>query len=272
MKSAMRLVLIFSAIFLAMPAMATQIVTVKVENLAAEDSVSFAPLRIGFNAGVFDAFNIGEAATAPIISIAEGGSGSDWLPAFAAVDSTATLGSVGAGALLPGQSATAMFTVDSTINQFFTFGTMVVPSNDFFLGNDNPMQYRLFDDDGNLLVNTIDQTASQIWNAGSEAFDPLNAAFLSVGTNASRTPENGVVEFNFAELTGFNGLETAAGYDFQSGLLADTSVYRITFSATSPVPEPATWAIMLLGLGGIGLSLLERPNSRQAVTPFQQIA
>lgn len=76
-------------------------ITVRVENLSPANSISFAPLRFGFNAGVFDSFNNGEAASEAIISVAEGGSGSAWLPAFAAADPTAVLGST-MGALLPG--------------------------------------------------------------------------------------------------------------------------------------------------------------------------
>ena len=53
-------------------------VTVKVENLAPTNSISFAPLHLGFNNGSFDAFNTGETATSPIVSVAEGGSGSAW--------------------------------------------------------------------------------------------------------------------------------------------------------------------------------------------------
>lgn len=59
-------------------------ILVKVENLAPANSISFAPLHVGFNNGTFDSFNNGQAATAAIISVAEGGSGSAWQPAFAA--------------------------------------------------------------------------------------------------------------------------------------------------------------------------------------------
>ncbi len=111
------------------------VVTVTVENLAPANSVSFAPLRLGFGNGTFDAFNTGETATAPIISVAEGGSGSAWFPAFAAAEPNAVLGSVG-GALLPGATASSSFVVDSSVNRLFTFGSMVIPSNDPFIGND----------------------------------------------------------------------------------------------------------------------------------------
>lgn len=224
-------------------------VMVTVQNLAPANSVSFAPLRVGFNNGTFDSFNINTTATAPIISIAEGGSGNDWFPAFGAVQPTAVLGTVG-GALFPGASATQSFVVDSNVNPFFTFASMVIPSNDLFIGNDNPQAFRILDAAGNLLISQINQTAAQIWDAGSEVADPLNAAFVVGGNNSARTPENGVVTFDFTELNAFNGLTTGAGYVFNNSLLANTNIARITFAVTA-VPEPGSMA--LVGLAGIAL-------------------
>ena len=241
---------------LAAPASAAVRVMVHLENLSPTNSISFAPLRLAFNNGSFDAFDLGEAPTAPIISIAEGGGGADWFPAFAAADPTAVLGSIG-GALTPGSTATASFIVDPTVNPFFTFASMVVPSNDHFIGNDNPRAFRLFDAMGNLAITSIGQRARDIWNAGSEISDPAAAAFLVGGVNALRTPENGVVEFNFAELADFDGRTTRAGYVFTSGLAANTDIYRITFS-TAAVPEPTTWALMILGFGAAGAVLRRR--------------
>ncbi|MBL8477158.1 MAG: spondin domain-containing protein [Methyloversatilis sp.] len=223
-------------------------ITVTVENLVPANGISFAPLHFGFNNGSFDAFNLGSVATEAIVSVAEGGAGGAWQAAFAAADPTATRGTLG-GLLQPGGTSSATFTVDSSLNRFFTFAAMVVPSNDFFIGNDSPMRYQLFDAAGNLVISSINQTARQIWDAGSEVFDPAASAF--VGNNDLRAPQNSVVAFNFAELAAYNGLTTATGYTLDSTLAADTGIYRISF-AVAPVPEPETYAMMLAGLLMIG--------------------
>jgi hypothetical protein len=222
---------------------------VTVRNLAPTNSISFAPLRVGFNNGTFDSFNEGQAATAPIISVAEGGSGSDWFPAFASAQSSATLGTVvgmPAGPLLPGQMASSVFVVNPSVNRFFTFASMVVPSNDHFIGNDDPMEYELFDASGNLNLTTISQFGSEIWDAGSEVEDPANAAFLVGGVNAQRTPANDVVSFNFSRLDTFNGLTTAAGYTFNRQFGASDEIYRISFEVV-----PAPGAAAMFGMGGV---------------------
>ena len=232
--------------------------TVTVRNLAPTNSVSFAPLRIGINNGTFDSFNIGTTATAPIVSIAEGGSGSDWFPAFAAADPNAVVSTVG-GALVPlgnvgvgfVNSASRIFTVDTNVNRFFTFASMVIPSNDLFIGNDNPAAFQILDNAGNLLISQINQTASQIWDANSEVAIAANAAFVQGGVNANRVAENGLVAFDRSELAVFNGLTTGAGYVFNdSSLTATTNIAQISFSVT-PVPEPSSLALMggLIGIG-----------------------
>lgn len=230
-------------------------IQVTVENLAPTNSVAFAGLRFGFHNGTFDSFNAGESAfllgqpsiaTAPIVSIAEGGTASTWFPAFAAAEPNATLGSVlrnGPGALRPGETSSGIFEVDPSINRYFTFGAMVVPSNDHFIGNDNPLQYQLFDAAGNLAISSITQRGRDIWDAGSEATDPANAAFLAGSVNANRIDENGVVRFDFLGLNAYNGLTTAAGYTFDRQFGADDAIYRISFTV---IPTPGSAGILAL--------------------------
>lgn len=238
---------------LAAPAQAAPVqVTVHVENLAPAGSISFAPLRVGFHSGVFDPFDIGQAAGPEIQAIAELGSDAFWNPAFQAADPTATVGSVLPVPLTPGAVSSATFTVDAGLNPFFSFAAMAVPSNDFFIGNDDPQAYRLLDAAGNLLLGSITVRARDIWDAGSEVYDPLTAAFVTVGNAPDRADQHSVVALNFAELSAFDGLTTAAGYTFDSQLAAETQVYRISFVA-APVPEPETYAMLLAGLGLVGL-------------------
>lgn len=154
-----------------------------------------------------------------------------------------------AAPLFPGATKTATFLVDTALNPYFTFGSRVVPSNDFFIGNDAPTEYRLFNGGSALQLSSISRKAHEIRDAGSEVYDPAAAGF--VGNNSLRAAQHSVVAFNFAERHAFNGLATAAGYTFNSQLAANTDIYRIRFSAAA-VPEPERYALMATGLLALG--------------------
>jgi hypothetical protein len=262
MRKALPIAFALGAVFSSASQAALVDISVSIENLAEENGVSFAPLRLGFHNGTFDAFDNNSTATAAIVSVAEGGSGSEWFPAFAAADPSAVLGTVAnAGPSVPQANAgvnnafsaiaTNTFRVDSSLNQFFSFANMVVPSNDLFLGNNQPI--RLFDDAGNLMINDIFQTGASIWDANSEEANAANGAFIPGADNGARVAENGLIAFDFSELSVFDGLTTAAGYAFDlSTVTRDSELYRISFSVEQvSVSTPSMLVLFALGLIGI---------------------
>jgi hypothetical protein len=125
------------------------VVTVRVtaQNVAPADGIAFAPLHVGFGNGSFDAFDDGSAAGAAIVSVAEGGSGSAWQPAFASCRAASRARDHGRRWPHPGRrdAHLGFHHRHDAINPFFTFASMVIPSNDHFIGNDNPQAYRIFD-------------------------------------------------------------------------------------------------------------------------------
>ena len=216
---------------------------ITVHNVAPVQGVVVGGLNVGIGNGSFDGFNAGSAAAAPIARVAETGNGVLWRPAFTAADAQAVLGTVGSP-LLAGQSSSLDLMVDTATNQYFSFAAMVVPSNDQFIGNDNPLAYRIFDAAGNLLISQINQSASDVWESGTEITDPAAAAF--VGNAALHADQNGAVGANFGEFSAYNGLVTAAGYVFNNTLQAGTPIYRIDLQT---VPEPGSLALIALSLG-----------------------
>ena len=245
-----------AALPLATQAAALQ-VKVTVENLVAANGISFAPLHVAFHGGTFDAFNLGEVAGAGIRTVAESGDGSVWFSELAAADATATAGTVLPVPLTSGTTGTATFTVDTDLNPFFSFAAMALPSNDFFIGNDHAMAYRLFDAGGALTIGTIEQRATDLWDAGSEVFDPDTAVFVAGADGGLHADQHSVVARNFAELAAFNGLTTGAGTVLDSQLRADSPIYRISFEV-QPVPVPAALPLMLGGLGVMGAMMRRR--------------
>lgn len=235
-------------------------ITVTSESLVPANSVSFAPLHVAFHNGMVDTFNLGEKAGPGITTIAELASGAMWHDEIAAQQADSVRGSLG-GLLMPGHSTMHTFVIDTDKNQYFSFAGMVVPSNDFFIGNDYAKAYQVVDQMGHLQISSFNIKASDIWDAGSEVFDPATAAFVVGGSAPLRNPQHSVVARNFAELAAFDGMQTAAGYQFHSGLTANQDIYRVSFQVAA-VPEPETYALM--GAGLMTLAMLGRRRRAKA--------
>ncbi len=238
----------------AAPAAAVEL-QITVENLQPADGFYFTPVWLGLHDGGFDLFDMGAAASSELATLAETGDVGPLGSLFSSMtngDGTARAGTVitapggfaGAPVFDPGESISQTWTVDlPASNRYLSLASMVIPSNDAFFGNGNPMQYEVFGADGTFLGPLdIAIVGGSIYDAGSELNTTMGAAFSALG--GTDEDEMGDVMMH-PGLDNFLGTQTAAGTTLAAALNADTPLARIR---VNQVPEPTSWTLALLGL------------------------
>jgi len=250
------------------------VISVSIENTMGGDSFFFTPFWISASNGGFDSYNTGATAAdfAGITQLAENGNTAPLSNAFAASPAgaaggaqatvTATAFDGDAPVFSPGESTTFNLDVgDSSINRYFSFASMVVPSNDLFVGNDDAFAYELFNAAGNFngpLV--IEIYGRDVNDNGSEVNSAANDAAFSANDGQSLA-EFGVIRDFFTDiadgayLDSFIGSNTANGATIGSGFGADDLIARITINQ---VPAPSG-AFALLG-GGLLMTRRRRSS------------
>ena len=231
-------------------------VTVSIENLSPIGGSALTPFWTGFHDGSFDLYNMGEAASVGLERIAEDGNtgplSMDFLgsnPGF--VDGT-IIADQGIPPILPGETATATFVVDSMseLNRYFSYAAMVLPSNDAFVANGNPFAHPLFNDSGEFIAQNFFIAGSEVLDAGTEVNDelPENTAFFGQAAPNTGVDENGVVALH----PGFNPVGSGGILDSPDFPNADFTAdgYPVAFVSftVSEIPTPGT--VGLLGLAG----------------------
>ena len=226
-------------------------VEVTIESLAPSHGVAFSPFTLGFHDGTFDAFDAGSAANLGVQNVAEFGDGTQYLADFAASQPNgvsgvliATNGGFGPGIFVPGSSGSMTFTLDPSDNRFLSYGSMVVPSNDRFFGNDDPMAVELFDAGGNFVGTDFTLWGHDIWDAGTEVDGQFGAAFIVGQSAGDHIDQNGHIATNY-DFSVYGGATTPAGYDFVDLPTADGALARVSFRVV-----PAPGALALLGFAG----------------------
>ena len=216
------------------------------------DGLYLTPLFSVLHDGSFDAFDVGGAASASVEALAEEGDPSGLVADAAAAGATAGVilapeGFAGAPVLDPGETASIQLDVNPTSQRFLSFLSMVIPSNDIFIGNDNPMAYEVFDIAGAFTgLGPISIYTDDAWDAGTEVNNGFGAPFNTAGGTA--TDVDGLITQASDRLFFLNGQETAAGtvVSLSGGrnLLATIEI--------SQVPLPAGFPLLLAGLGAFG--------------------
>ena len=233
-------------------------VKVTIENLGPADSIAFAPFFVGAHDGTFDAFDAGSAASMGVQNIAEFGDGTDLASEFATSNPSgvsgtviATSGGFGPGIFPSGASGSLVLNLDSSMHRYFSFGSMAVPSNDYFVGNESGTEIELFDAGGSFVGSSVTLTGGDIWDAGTEVNGLFGAAYVAGQSAGDHIDENGVVTLG-ADFSTFFGETTPTGATFNHSPGSAEQIARISFSV---VPEPASAMLMI---GALGLGLVRR--------------
>ena len=183
-------------------------VRVTVENLAPGQGTFQTPFWAGFHDGTFDLYDQGVAASGPLGSdalerIAEDGNAGPLVADFAASPAGTVDGLVFGPTIPPigpGEVGTQSFLVDGSLasSRYFSYASMVIPSNDAFIANGNPMAHRVFDDTGNFVGQSFFVGGNEVLDAGTEVNDelPANTAFFGQAMPNTGTDENGLVQLH----------------------------------------------------------------------------
>lgn len=234
-------------------------VRVTIESLSSPTGIAFSPLIASAHNGTVDPFNSGGTASAGVENVAELGSvGAMLINEITTAQPSAVAEPLANpdssfGPLLPGATQSIVLSLDPVNNRYFSYLAMAVPSNDMFIGNDNPTSHELFDAGGNFVGQNFTLNGSAIWDAGTEVNGLTGSAFIAGQDATQGAAEGGTIQpANLAANFSFYvGQTTGPGYIFSGGPAADTPIARISFAV---VPEPATLAhagLAMIGTLGI---------------------
>jgi hypothetical protein len=227
---------------------------------------AISPVWVGVHDGTFKTFDPGAQASAAIQAVAELADTSKITASFAGHGAQTTVGGM---PYVPGASVTSTLNVaDPSTNRYLSYAAMVVPSNDFFVGNANPTAFQLFDASGHFLgPKTIQIFGANVWDAGTEVNNIAFGAAFIVGDNITdHVDENSTIMMVFGGGTDFsgylgsiNGKPTPAGYDISHLISSGDLIATIQINS---VPEPS--AAILLGLGVSGVLIAARGRKPRA--------
>lgn len=224
-------------------------VVVTVENSAPARGAFQTPVWAGIHDGSFDLYDrgvaLGAGATVPapaVERLAEDGAVGPLTEAFSSVlpyaPQTTLFGPT--GPLAPGDRASVTLNVDPDVDRYFSYASMVIPSNDAFIANGNPLAHELFNNRGRFVGSTFAVTGAEVLDAGTEINDEIaaNTAFLNQGGPDIGVTENGVVTLH-------EGFRT--DLSFPDGVLSQPVFGLADFQA--PEYRAATFSFRYVDLG-----------------------
>ena len=215
------------------------------------------PVFIGIHDGSYDLYDRGAAASPELESLAEDGSAAllvaDFTAAAGTSSTTSILGTFGPadGPIAPNETQTTVIHLDPAApeSRYLSWASMVIPSNDAFVANGDPMAHRIFSDAGVFMPSTIVVAGADVLDAGTEVNDETatNTAFFGQMAPNTGDDENGTVEDHVGFITAGPILSDAmfAGADFN--VIDPYTVLEIDIAdATADIAEPTGNAVATL--------------------------
>ncbi|RNC81406.1 MAG: PEP-CTERM sorting domain-containing protein [Phycisphaera sp.] len=251
---------VIGALVAASSTVQAQDISITIENLQHDGGFFFTPFWVGVHDGSFDTYSGGEPSSnfPGLEALAEEGDTGPFSTSFASItggvgrDTTILeMGGDGHPTLAPGESASAVLDVsDPLTNRYFSYASMIIPSNDLFVANGNPFAHELFDAGGNfngpveILIFGRD-----VVDNGTEVNDAFGGAAFSANGGAG-VDENGLLRDFFTDLgpdsqylASFIGSDTATGDTITAAFSPDKAIARITV-----VPAPGAIGILAGGI------------------------
>ncbi|MDB4713220.1 spondin domain-containing protein [bacterium] len=229
----------------------------------APSNVGLAPALLSFHDGSNDFFDTGSTASAGLEALAEVGDTSTLQSSLTTGDNLTILGP-GPCPFTPGSSNSAVFNNADT-NTSFSFAAMVLPSNDWFIGNNNALDISSLISGG--IGTSLTFEFGRVYDAGTELEDFLfSPGNTIIGIDTMATPGGGTSTNDpislvsgadpfgsFANISPDTFDSTA--FDFNSAGVGNTVIGRVTITH---IPEPG---VTLLGSLGILTLLIRRKRS-----------
>lgn len=250
---------------LALPQAASAVpLKVTIESLVPNQGVFLTPVWVGFHDGGFDVYDRDVPAFAGLEPLAEDGNTAPISSRFITEQGAGggvdgTIPGPG-GPLNPGAVTMQTLEVDPGAGRFFSYASMIIPSNDAFIANGNPLAHEIFDANGNFIGADFIVLGAEVLDAGTEQNTELDAAFINQAGPNEGLDENGNVSSHpgFIDssanpggtpiiLGGLAGplntilIDSVAGDFTQNGF--EVARFRVEV-----VPEPVTGAVVLIGL------------------------
>ena len=242
-------------------------VVVTIENLAPQAGTFQTPFWVGFHEGDFDTYNGNTPASSlprpgsvALERLCEDGNNDPIAEDFALLSSGIDSTIPGPnGPIAPGDIASQSFLLDSSDpnQRYFSYASMILPSNDFCISNGNPRAHEIFDEDGNFVGAGFFVAGSEVLDAGTEVNDeiPANTAFFGQAAPNTGVDENGVIGTIGSDLpnqTGFlpqgsGGILDDPRFRMADFLAPGYPAVKISFAAAEAIVDDLNFATKLSG-------------------------